>query len=243
MSRARDASQDRLEHRERVALAVGVAGVAAGHAGHIPGGAGSMERANSASSSGDSRVGARVDQVARPARCAAPGPPRARASQPSRSLPRSTARSAIVIATFSATRGVESWWWASTSRISRIQPCSPCSAAWRLHSGETCGSQPLDAARPTPRARSYAREEVGLLGLELVLGDEALVAQAAEVADQSRRRSARGWRGARGARVADEAGEVLAGLAGQLRRLVDRALRARRPPRAPPGASAPVDRS
>ena len=45
----------------------------------------------------------------------------------------------MVIATFSATRGVESWWWASTSRISRIQAWPPWSPAWRTHSGETCG--------------------------------------------------------------------------------------------------------
>ena len=130
----------------------------------------------------------------------------------------------MVMAIFSEIRGVESWWCALTRRISRIQPCSPCSAAWRLHSGETCGrsrssssGQPISVAHMResssvffawnsssemrPSSRSRPRSRIASVGPGLA-------------------RPARDD----GPRVAHEAGEVLAGLAGEAAGLVDHAL-------------------
>ena len=89
-------------------------------------------------------------------------------------------------------------------------------AAWRTHSGDTCG-----ASRPSERSRSPAAlaagarrrrgEELGLLGLVLLLGDQPLVAQAGDLADQLRRGVGRAL-GPPDRRVADELRDVLGGL-------------------------------
>ena len=54
--------------------------------------------------------------------------------------------------------GVESWWCASTSRISRIQPCSPCSARMAAPLGRDVRPQPLQQLGPTDlKSLIYAR--------------------------------------------------------------------------------------
>ncbi len=104
-------------------------------------------------SSGDSSARTRPP-ARRPAPSARSARSRGSPPSPRRSDSRSTARSAIVIATFSETRGVESWWWASTSRISRIQRWLAVLLGVLASTRARRAARAAPAARPSPRARS-----------------------------------------------------------------------------------------
>ena len=121
-----------------------------------------------------------------------------------------------------------------------MHPCEPYSARVAVHSGVTCGPA---RGGPAPRARSHPFQEVGLLGLELVLGDQALVAQAADLADQLGGRGV-GGRAPGPHRAADRRPARERSSPAWRASLPPARWRARAPgpPRAPPGASAPGDR-
>src|SRR5262245_22218439 len=78
-------------------------------------------------------------------------------------------------------------------------------------------------ASPRERRRSHLREKLGLLGLELLLGDEALVAELAELADEGEGRGLGALRAHGDVHLAGPAAGAACRLAHHLPRLLDRA--------------------